>query len=171
MTDERKERAGETYEDGYPYGEEDVGMDRKRKDFNFSMTREGYEDYGKEKDLFHKYMDIGSLSVGDQDFKDEFKTFYGQDLQRMPSEHYHPFAFSYGDPGEQPLFVNVRQYKWIKKRKKRRDYLDSITSSKTESGYLHESRHKHAMNRPRAPTGRFLTKKEAEEKQRRERSA
>lgn len=69
---------------------------------------------------------------------------------------------------EQPLYVNAHQFNCIRKRKMRRDYLDTITMNKSSSSYLHESRHRHAMNRLRAPSGRFLTKEEAEEMRARE---
>ncbi|KAG0442350.1 Nuclear transcription factor Y subunit A-3 [Dictyocoela muelleri] len=64
----------------------------------------------------------------------------------------------YQDSHSHPIFVNVNQYDCIKKRKLRREFLDSIMETRT--GYLHESRHRHAMNRLRAPSGRFLTKEE-----------
>ncbi|KAG0419512.1 Transcriptional activator HAP2 [Dictyocoela roeselum] len=67
----------------------------------------------------------------------------------------------YEDAPEQPIYVNMNQYECIKKRKVRREYLDSIMEKRT--GYLHESRHRHAMNRLRAPSGRFLTKEEMQE--------
>lgn len=60
---------------------------------------------------------------------------------------------------EQPLYVNVKQFHAIRKRKMRRDHLDTLMKQQN-SGYLHESRHRHAMNRMRAPSGRFLTKEE-----------
>lgn len=64
---------------------------------------------------------------------------------------------------EQPLYVNAHQFNCIRRRKLRRDFLDSITVNHNNLSYLHESRHRHAMNRLRAPSGRFLTKEEAEE--------
>ncbi|KAI5188823.1 hypothetical protein NEMIN01_0191 [Nematocida minor] len=67
---------------------------------------------------------------------------------------------SYSQGNEHAVFVNANQYQYIKRRKERRDYLDSL-EKKTNAAYQHESRHKHAMKRPRAPSGRFLTKEEA----------
>ncbi|TBU05820.1 putative CCAAT-binding transcription factor [Hamiltosporidium magnivora] len=82
-----------------------------------------------------------------------------------PDQYYTNFenSFLFEGNGEQPLYVNVHQYNTIKKRKLRRDYLDSLMKTKNKAGYLHESRHRHAMNRLRAPSGRFLTKEEAAE--------
>lgn len=72
---------------------------------------------------------------------------------KMPSSYY---AY---EPSVQEVYVNVKQFDAIKKRKARRDYLDSLMEIQ-KSNYLHESRHIHAMNRLRAPSGRFLTKEE-----------
>ncbi|KAI5187181.1 hypothetical protein NEHOM01_1990 [Nematocida homosporus] len=78
-----------------------------------------------------------------------------------PMEKYKAFGYSpYGQSEEQAIFVNANQYPYIKRRKERRDYLDSLEKKK-DVGYQHESRHNHAMKRPRAPSGRFLTKEEA----------
>lgn len=57
--------------------------------------------------------------------------------------------------------INPKQIEYIKRREKRRQYLDQFMLKKSD-GYTHESRHKHAINRLRAPSGRFLTKEETE---------
>jgi hypothetical protein len=68
--------------------------------------------------------------------------------------------------------VNAKQYRRILKRREARakmeEYLTKkralIQKQRQESGdggkkpYMHESRHRHAMKRPRGPGGRFLTK-------------
>jgi len=85
---------------------------------------------------------------------------------------------------QQPTFVNARQYKRILKRRETRaraeeykqlqtrrnlnNYYSYRNKKKIESGagrrpYLHESRHRHAMKRPRGPGGRFLKKEELEQ--------
>lgn len=58
--------------------------------------------------------------------------------------------------------VNPKQAEYIERRSKRRMYLNQFMEQHTEH-YTHESRHKHAMSRMRAPSGRFLTKEETEE--------
>lgn len=76
-----------------------------------------------------------------------------------------PQMFNYGffeDNTLSNVYVNVKQLGCIKKRKMRRDYLDTLMVPPRNS-YLHESRHRHAMKRLRAPSGRFLTKEETEE--------
>lgn len=65
------------------------------------------------------------------------------------------------------VYINISQYDYIKKRKIRREYLDTLMVKKCNDNYEHESRHKHAMKRLRAPSGRFMTKWEAIEFRRR----
>mmetsp|Transcript_12711 Transcript_12711/g.19165 ORF Transcript_12711/g.19165 Transcript_12711/m.19165 type:complete len:311 (+) Transcript_12711:156-1088(+) len=81
-----------------------------------------------------------------------------------------------------PTYVNAKQYRRILKRREARAKLEEffrrqrqikagLTGNRSGNGsdddkkrtYTHESRHRHAMKRPRGPGGRFLTKDELEE--------
>lgn len=82
---------------------------------------------------------------------------------------------------DEPLYVNAKQYQRILKRRATRarveeqrkkawlEYMQSreqaaMNGDELDDGkkpYLHESRHRHAVRRPRGPGGRFLTRSPA----------
>lgn len=69
-------------------------------------------------------------------------------IKQMFTAKLYPSSFPMG-----PLYVNEKQYYRILKRRHVRLKLNNNNKVKV---YMHESRHKHAMNRPRGPGGRFL---------------
>jgi len=79
--------------------------------------------------------------------------------QAMAQGHPSPEMVASTNQEESPLYVNAKQFHRILKRRVARQKLEEQLrlTSKGRKPYLHESRHNHAMRRPRGPGGRFLT--------------
>jgi nuclear transcription factor Y alpha len=60
---------------------------------------------------------------------------------------------------EEYVYVNPKQYmRILRRRELRKKY--QLKSKENKPKYLHESRHKHAVNRQRGKGGRFIGKNE-----------
>lgn len=65
-----------------------------------------------------------------------------------------------GETGEEPLYVNAKQYHRILKRRQARAKLEALGRiPKERQKYLYESRHRHALNRQRGTGGIFVQAK------------
>ncbi|CAL1538780.1 unnamed protein product [Lymnaea stagnalis] len=76
-----------------------------------------------------------------------------------------PIQMPTTDTGDEPLYVNAKQYHRILKRRQARAKLESEGKiPKERQKYLYESRHRHALNRMRGTGGIFVRGQETDTK-------
>lgn len=80
----------------------------------------------------------------------------GIQVINLPQQGGQPIAMP-GETGEEPLYVNAKQYHRILKRRQARAKLEALGRiPKERQKYLYESRHRHALNRQRGSGGIFV---------------
>ena len=81
-----------------------------------------------------------------------------QDPYAMSAEDAYTVNMDVPTTSEEPMYVNSKQYNRIlRRRDTRARWEQNHRILKRSTGYIHESRHRHAMRRPRGPGGRFLS--------------
>ena len=80
-----------------------------------------------------------------------------------PNPGTYPPSMSHAAP--KAVYVNAKQYNRILRRRDMRARQEAMlkVSTSNRKPYLHDSRHKHALKRPRGKRGRFLTAQEITE--------
>ena len=94
----------------------------------------------------------------DSKYSGQYQSIYMPDM----SQSFVPGSQYSTDNRSNTALINPKQIYWIRRRQLRRELLDSVMVQQ-DKNYMHESRHRHAMKRLRAPSGRFLTKEETAE--------
>ncbi|KAL8599477.1 hypothetical protein ACOMHN_065276 [Nucella lapillus] len=81
----------------------------------------------------------------------------GIQVINLPTQNSTPLPVPGTDTGDEPLYVNAKQYHRILKRRQARAKLEAAGRiPKERQKYLYESRHRHALNRVRGSGGIFV---------------
>lgn len=93
---------------------------------------------------------LAPIPRSDAYFNESILASFRNDANRQSEE---PF----GTPASNIIYVNSKQYRRILIRREHKQALERrIRGLREKQPYTHESRHRHAVKRPRGPRGRFL---------------
>lgn len=154
---------GQSYSQGDSNGENDPNPRRMgfvHSDFNLARGKhaEGESKFTSSMET-QNYPQL-AVPFPDQYFNGVLSTF-GPQAVVMPGRVPLPLDFSTSEP----IYVNPKQYRGILRRRQHRAKLEAQNKLlKNRKPYLHESRHQHAVKRARGSGGRFLNKKELQQR-------